>query len=86
MPLPLTADPAVRRVERRLAGVALLSGLAIGLAVLNDLIAPADEGSLEAAVPIAPLPELAPPPEASPGGDLIEALKRPQAALPGATP
>lgn len=80
--VPLRADPAVRRVERRLAGLALLTVGAIALVVLNHLIAPARESGPEARVPVAPLPELLPPAEIAPGGDLLEALKRPQALAP----
>ena len=80
--VPLRADPAVRRVERRLAGLALLTVGAIALVVLNHLITPARESGPEARVPVAPLPELLPPIEEAPGGDLLEALKRPQAVTP----
>lgn len=83
--VPLRADPAVRRVERRLAGLALLTVAAIGLAVLNHWIAPARESGPEARVPVAPRPELLPPAEAT-GGDLLEALKRPQSAPPAVAP
>lgn len=78
--LPLHADPAVRRVERRLAGVALITATAIGLAVLNHLMAPARESGPEARVPVAPQTELLPPSNVAPGGDLLEALKRPPSA------
>jgi hypothetical protein len=84
--VPLRADPAVRRVERRLAGLALLTAAAIGLAVLNHLVAPARENGPEARVPVAPLPDLLAPAEEAPGGDLLEALKRPQSPLPGVAP
>jgi len=84
--LPLRADPAVRRVERRLAGVALITATAMGLAVLNHLIAPARESGPEARVPVAPPPELLPPAEVAPGGDLLEALKRPLSAPPAVAP
>lgn len=80
--VPLRADPAVRRVERRLAGLALLTVGAIALVVVNHLTTPSRESGPEARVPVAPLPELLPPAEIAPGGDLLEALKRPQAVTP----
>lgn len=86
--VPLRADPAVRRVERRLAGLALITATAIGLAVLNHLIAPTRETGPEARVPVAPLPvpELLAPAEVTPGGDLLEALKRPPSTPPAVAP
>lgn len=84
--VPLRADPAVRRVERRLAGLVLLTMGAIALAVLNHLVAPAREAGPEASVPVSVLPELLPSAEAAPGGDLIEALKRPLSAPPAVAP
>ena len=84
--LPLRADPAVRRVERRLAGLALITATAIGLAVLNHLMAPARESGPEARVPVTPQTELLPPSEVAPGGDLLEALKGPLSAPVEAAP
>lgn len=84
--LPSRADPAVRRVERRLAGLALITLAAMALAVLNHLITPPRESGPEARVPVAPAPELLAPSETTPGGDLLEALKRPQPALPAVAP
>lgn len=77
--VPLRADPAVRRVERRLAGLAVLTAMAIGLALLNHWIGPPRETGIEARGAVAPPPELRSPVDSAPGGDLLEALKRPQA-------
>lgn len=85
--MPLRQDPSVRRLERRLTVLALITLGAIVVAVLNHLVRPTPETGRTTELsrevrmePGVPTPDLVLPPAEAAGVDLLEAMKRSPAA------